>query len=276
MGMKINCQRESTPYVDAVLRQSQLIYKRWVSPWFHSDLMWAISPIGRRDKANLKLLHDFTDSVIQDRKEKYALAKAEETVENQPDANEISESVYFSEKKRFAFLDLLLSIQDSSEYQLTDADIREETDTFMFEGHDTTAAGFTWSLYLLAKNPEHQALIHLELDEIFGNDPHRPITSNDLTKMKYLELCIKEALRLYPSVPFLTRKVKQEFRLDNETLIPPGVDIALSPFLTHRDPNIYPEPEKFLPTRHTPENSAGRHPYAYIPFSAGFRNCIGQ
>ncbi|CAG7716464.1 unnamed protein product [Allacma fusca] len=146
----------------------------------------------------------------------------------------------------------------------------------MFEGHDTTAAGFTWSLYLLAKNPEHQALVHIELDEIFGNDTHRSITTNDLPKMKYLDLCIKEALRLYPSVPLIARKVKQEFRLDNETLVPPGVDIAMSPWLTHRDPNIYPEPENFLPSRHTPENSSGRHPYAYIPFSAGLRNCIGQ
>ncbi|CAG7715314.1 unnamed protein product [Allacma fusca] len=251
MGRKLNCQRESTPYVEAVLRQSQFIFKRWMSPWLHKH-------------------------VIRDRKEKYAIAKAERSGEDEPDENDVTESVYFSKKERFAFLDLLISIQDSSDKQLTDEDIREETDTFMFEGHDTTAAGFTWSLYLLAKNPEHQALVHIELDEIFGNDTHRSITTNDLPKMKYLDLCIKEALRLYPSVPLIARKVKQEFRLDNETLVPPGVDIAMSPWLTHRDPNIYPEPENFLPSRHTPENSSGRHPYAYIPFSAGLRNCIGQ
>ncbi|CAG7837656.1 unnamed protein product [Allacma fusca] len=276
MGRKLNCQRESTPYVEAVLRQSQFIYKRWMSPWLQNDFIWSISPAGREDKANLKTLHDFTENVILERKERYALAKEEKSVVIQPDENHITESVYFSKKERFAFLDLLLSIQDSSEDQLTDADIREETDTFMFEGHDTAAAGLLWSFYLLVKNPEHQALVHSELDGIFGDDTHRSITSNDLTKMKYLELCIKESLRLYPSVAFMSRKVKREFRLDSETLVPPGVDVAMCPYLTHRDPNIYPEPEKFLPTRHTPENSAGRHPYAYIPFSAGLRNCIGQ
>ncbi|CAG7837655.1 unnamed protein product [Allacma fusca] len=212
MGRKLNCQRESTPYVEAVLRQSQFIYKRWMSPWLQNDFIWSISPAGREDKANLKTLHDFTENVILERKERYALAKEEKSVVIQPDENHITESVYFSKKERFAFLDLLLSIQDSSEDQLTDADIREETDTFMFEGHDTAAAG----------------------------------------------------------------SLKREFRLDSETLVPPGVDVAMCPYLTHRDPNIYPEPEKFLPTRHTPENSAGRHPYAYIPFSAGLRNCIGQ
>ncbi|CAG7830374.1 unnamed protein product, partial [Allacma fusca] len=87
--------------------------------------MWSISPTGRRDKANLKIIHDFIENVIRERKETYALGKAEKSGDVQSDKSDFTESVYFSKKERFAFLDLLISIQDSSENQLTDAEIQE-------------------------------------------------------------------------------------------------------------------------------------------------------
>ncbi|CAG7838093.1 unnamed protein product [Allacma fusca] len=272
MGKKLSCQRNlDHPYAVATIEESAFVWLRWTSPWLHSNMMWSLSSVGRRELANRKVLHDFTNQVIQERKQKF-LENSKELEKNIPENDEFS----FSTKKKFAFLDLLISIQAQGEIEMTDQDIREETDTFMFEGHDTTAAALTWTLHLLAKNPEQQVIVHEELDSVFGDDRERPVTPEDLTQLKFLECCIKEGLRLYPSVPFFMRSVLKDFKLDDKTTLPAGASVFISPWLTHRNPEIYPEPEKYLPSRFFPENSIGRHPYAYIPFSAGPRNCIGQ
>ncbi|GFS40541.1 cytochrome P450 4V2 [Nephila pilipes] len=85
----------------------------------------------------------------------------------------------------------------------------------------------------------------------------------------------KETLRLYPSVPFIARECNEPFTILGHE-VPSGSLCLILPTELHHDPESFPEPEKFMPERFFPENSEGRHPYAYIPFSAGPRNCIGQ
>ena len=104
---------------------------------------------------------------------------------------------------------------------------------------------------------------------------NRPITTNDCREMKYLDMCIKEGLRLYPSVPFIARTVTEEFTADGQE-IPAGCMAVIFIFLLHRDPKIFPNPVKFIPERFEPDQPIHRLPYAYMPFSAGPRNCIGQ
>nr|CAD7608331.1 unnamed protein product [Timema genevievae] len=113
-----------------------------------------------------------------------------------------------------------------------------------------------------------------ELNSIFG-DSDRNATYRDIQEMKYLEMVIKETQRLFPSVPIFMRNIKEDVAID-EYIIPKGANITLAPILMHRDPNFYPDPERFNPERFSPENSLGRHPYQYVSFSAGARNCIGQ
>ncbi|KOB67392.1 Cytochrome P450 monooxygenase Cyp4M5 [Operophtera brumata] len=119
-----------------------------------------------------------------------------------------------------------------------------------------------------------QDKIFSELKDIFG-DSTRSATMEDLTKMRYLECCIKESLRLYPPVHFISRQLNEKVTLSGYT-IPSGVFCHIVILDLHRSPNLYKDPLKFDPDRFLPENSMGRHPYAYIPFSAGPRNCIGQ
>lgn len=112
------------------------------------------------------------------------------------------------------------------------------------------------------------------MDSIFqGSD--RSSTLKDLNDMKYLERVIKEGLRLYPAVPKVGRLLDEDVQLD-EYKIPKGCIIGVHIYYLHRDERFFPDPEKFDPDRFLPENMAGRHPFAYIPFSAGSRNCIGQ
>lgn len=112
-----------------------------------------------------------------------------------------------------------------------------------------------------------------ELEFIFGTS-QRPVTPVDLREMKYLEQCVKETMRLYPSVPVFARTLGEDVKLKTHTL-PKGCDVVIIPFATHRLSEIFPNPEVFNPDRFDPDEVEQRHPYAYIPFSAGPRNCIG-
>jgi cytochrome P450 len=147
--------------------------------------------------------------------------------------------------------------------------------SFCFSGHDTTAMAISWSLHLIGLDPEVQEKVHLEIDSVFGDDKTRPVNSEDLKQLKYLECCIKEALRLFPSVPGIARAVNEDFRMGSYT-IPKGATLFVYPYALHRNEEIFSDPEVYRPERFLTDNISKTSPYAYVPFSAGPRNCIGQ
>lgn len=126
----------------------------------------------------------------------------------------------------------------------------------------------------MGNNLEVQEKIAEEMDSLFGGSD-RPATIKDLNEMKYLERVIKESMRMYPPVPFIGRITSEEVEIAGYQ-IPKNCFINIEIFKILRDPDHFPNPEKFDPDRFLPENSNSRHPYAYIPFSAGPRNCIGK
>lgn len=153
-------------------------------------------------------------------------------------------------------------------------------------GHDTTAMALSWILYLLGHHPEIQARAAAEVDLMFEEDAYNNDGSDDgddkvmltldkLKSLKYLECCVKEGLRLCPSVPFIGRRLHEDMQINGYD-IPKGTILFVYIYMLHRDPDVFPNPETFDPSRFLPENSVGRHPFAFVPFSAGPRNCIGQ
>ncbi|XP_063612530.1 cytochrome P450 4c3-like [Penaeus indicus] len=267
MGRVLGAQADSeSQYVKALYKIGTLVQQRQSRPWLQPDILFKLSGYQKEHDACLKLLHEFSNETIRNRRLDY-LERKKNKDQNTADDEAIGK------KKRLAFLDLLLEYSETVS-PLSNEDIREEVDTFMFEGHDTTAAAINWSLYLLGSNPEIQTRVHEELDSIFGGSD-RPITMADLREMKLTENCIKEALRLFPSVPFLARELKEDVVID-DYCIPTGTTVTVVTYCLHRDPEQFPNPEVFDPDRFLPENCKNRHPYAYVPFSAGPRNCIGQ
>nr|XP_053629682.1 LOW QUALITY PROTEIN: cytochrome P450 4C1-like [Cherax quadricarinatus] len=266
MGCSVNAQdNDNSDYVKAVYRISYLVQQRTAVLWQQSDIIYWLMGYAKEHDACLKILHDFTRQTITRRRKAYEQRK----LKSNEEGTELQ-----GEKKRLAFLDLLLESSTEGGKNLTDQDIQEEVDTFMFEGHDTTTAAINWMLYLMGHHPHIQARVHEELDSIFeGTD--RPATMDDIRQMKYTENCIKEALRFFPSVPYIGRHLKEDIVI-NEHRIPAGSTLMLVTYSLHRDPDQFPDPELFDPDRFLPENTNKRHPFAYVPFSAGPRNCIGQ
>lgn len=182
-------------------------------------------------------------------------------------------------KPQMAFLDILLqaNIQGSP---LTDADIREEVDTFMFEGDDTTSSGVAHALHSIARHPAVQAKIYEELLRVLGPDPKAAINQAQLQQLKYLECVIKETMRLYPVVPAIGRYTRRDLKIGDQ-IIPANTSIYMVLYFAHRDPKYFPDPLSFKPERFLDDAEVAgikgqAATFAYVPFSAGPKNCIGQ
>lgn len=242
-----------------------------VTPLHYLNFFWNRSESGSASNKSIELLHKFTLDVIKRKKEEYWNNKNnnEDTRNN----NKINLDIDVRSRRKRTFMDTLIEEQMNNPDLLTDEDIRAEVDTFMFEGHDTTGWGASWATFLLGLDHDVQEKVYREIRDVVGDEE---LTMDHLRSLKYLECVIKEAQRLFPSVPFIGRKHDSDFDLGNGFIIPAGVQVGVFIYLIHRDPAHWPEPEKFDPDRFLPENSKKRHPFASVHFSAGPRNCIGQ
>ncbi|XP_058244807.1 cytochrome P450 4A6-like isoform X1 [Hemibagrus wyckioides] len=257
-----NCQTESrtNPYIKAVYELCNLVNLRFRVFPYRNDIIFHLSPHGYRYRRACKIAHTHTDEVIRQRREILNNNK-----KNQDDAQE---------KRYLDFLDILLCARDEQQQGLSDEAIRAEVDTFMFEGHDTTASGISWIFYSMACNPEHQQKCREEIQQVLmGKDT---IEWEDLSKIPYTTMCIKESLRMYPPVPGMGRRLSQPITFFDGRTVPAGQLIGISIYGIHHNPTVWENPKVFDPLRFLPENTAKRSPHAFVPFSAGPRNCIGQ
>ena len=168
---------------------------------------------------------------------------------------------------------LLLAVDDEGNGQgMSDRQVRDEIVTLLMAGHETTAVTLTWTAYLLAKHPQIQD----ELAEQIERELHgRPPLLSDLPKLSRLEQVIKESMRLYPSVYFVSREAQVPVEIGGYTL-PRGAQVHLLPYLAHHDERWWQDPERFDPARFSPEQEPQIPPYAYFPFGAGPRSCVGK
>lgn len=178
-------------------------------------------------------------------------------------------------KPRKAFLDLLMELSNEGT-KFTDEELREEVDTMMIAGNDTTASVNSFVMLMLANFPDVQEKCYQELCSIYGDNINTDtmITHEDLHRMEYLERMIKETLRLFPVGPVLVRYVSEDIDLGDHVL-PGGSSVVIGILKLHRNEKHWPKALKFDPDRFLPDQVAKRHPYCFVPFSAGPRNCIG-
>jgi cytochrome P450 len=155
---------------------------------------------------------------------------------------------------------------------LSDAEIRDQVLVFLLAGHDTTALALTFALHLLGRYPEHRARVQAEVDAALGG---RTPGAEDVERLAYTGMVLKEAMRLYPPAWALGRRCMPGDEIGG-CVLPPGADVVVSAWVTHRHPEFWEQPARFVPERFTPERERERHRRAYFPFGAGPRACIGQ
>ena len=170
-------------------------------------------------------------------------------------------------------LDMLMEARDEETGEgMNDKQLRDEVVTLYIAGHETTTNALSFAFFLLAKHPEIVEEIRKELSLVLKG---RPLSVEDLRSLEYLNQVIKEAMRLYPPAWAIGREALEDDEIDG-FYIPAGTTIFLSPYIVHRIPELWPDPEKFDPDRFSPENVKQHHRYAYHPFGGGPRLCIGN
>uniref|UniRef100_A0A6M2DFY9 Putative cytochrome n=1 Tax=Xenopsylla cheopis TaxID=163159 RepID=A0A6M2DFY9_XENCH len=313
MGVSKKTQDKSGfEYAMAVMKMCDILHLRHTKVWLYPDFLFNLSKYAKEQVKLLDIIHGLTKKVIRNKKEEFAKGTrgslatntyeelARKMREKDDDSKDkISngktttvEGLSFGqsaglkddldvddndvgEKKRLAFLDLLLESNQNG-VVISDTEIKEQVDTIMFEGHDTTAAGSSFFLSLMGIHQHIQDKVIQELDEIFG-DSDRPATFQDTLEMKYLERCLMETLRMYPPVPIIARQVQEDLKLvSGDFVVPAGCTVIVGTYKMHRMPEHFPNPEVFDPDNFLPERTANRHYYAFVPFSAGPRSCVGR
>jgi cytochrome P450 len=170
-------------------------------------------------------------------------------------------------------LGMLLAMRDEETGEgMTDQQARDEVVTIFFAGHETTAASMAWAFYLLSEHPEVEERVRNELKSVLNG---RIPTSADLSKLAYTQQVIQEVLRLYPAAYLFAREAVTDDVIDGYP-IPPKTLIFITPFITHRDPTHWPDPEQFDPDRFAPEQVSNRPRHIYYPFGEGPHVCIGN
>ncbi|HEX7760275.1 MAG TPA: cytochrome P450, partial [Caulobacteraceae bacterium] len=168
---------------------------------------------------------------------------------------------------------LITAHDDSGDAAMTSKEIRDQVITIFIAGHETTAQAMNWTWYLLSQHPAEEARLHAELEAVLGG---RTPTQADLPKLAYARRVVEESMRVYPTAPGLSARVALA---DDEICglkVRKGDSIAIAPWVMHHHRRLWDEPARFDPDRFLPERSAGRPRFAYLPFGAGPRVCIGQ
>ncbi len=167
---------------------------------------------------------------------------------------------------------LLVAVRDEEGRPMSDEEIRDEMVTMLVAGHETTATSLAWTVHSLLRNPEALAAARDEVAAVIGEGSQLPSPSPEqIAALEYLDAVIKETARLNPVVPIVVRRLERDTQVGDYEL-PAGNIVAPCIYLTHRRPDLWPEPDRFNPDRFV-----GRRidPYTFFPFGGGNRHCLG-
>lgn len=263
MGVNVKEVQGAQEYRDNLSHLGDVIAHKFLRPPLRNEFVYKLLGLERRESELLKQMHGFSQRIVEKRREIFD--------QKRPD---LSGSAEGGVKRRHALLDTLLINEKKG---LIDAEgVQEEMDLFLWAGHETTSTSLSFTLMLLATHPEAQELLYQEIHEAVTENDGNPLSMSQLGDLDYLDRVIKESLRLYPPVASVSRELTEDAVFEGCGKIPKGQTVFLHLFDLHRDEEQFPEPERFDPDRFLRENVEKRSPFAYLPFSAGPRNCLGR
>lgn len=239
------------------------VQHRMARIWLKWDFIYNLTPTYRTEMRHFEFGYNFLRNIKR--------AKETELAENlKRDIDIIGNS---RRANRLNWIQKCFWLYQKGEF--TEENLIEEIDTIYVGGTDTSTVTVVGTIIMLAIHQEIQNRVVTELRDILGDDPDREITYEDVTKMTYLEMVIKESLRHFPVGPFLGRNSSKDLEI-KDGIIPKDTFVLLNVMRVHKDRSIWgPNVDKFYPEHFLPENISRRHPFSYLAFSAGPRNCIG-
>lgn len=256
-----------------MMRLTQTIILRAM---FSTDISSEVEQIARAFDTALEHLNQvlFSPSKILDR------IPTPNNIRHQRSLNYLNRFVFdlIAQRRRSSreihdLLSLLIQARDSETgLGMSDQQIRDEVMTIFLAGHETTANALAWAWFLLAQNPEPMDKITAEVDRVLEN---RTPSAGKIQELLYTRTVFDETLRLYPPAWMFARHAIEDDEIGG-FFIPADSMLMISPYVTHRLPHIWQEPDKFDPERFTAENTSKRHKFAYLPFGGGPRVCIGN
>jgi enediyne biosynthesis protein E7 len=176
-------------------------------------------------------------------------------------------------EEHFDFLSMLMATRDrDTDEAMSDKELIDEVLTLIVAGHETTAAALTWTWYLISQHPDAQAQLQAEADRTSGDET---LGLDAAESLAFTHQVLQEALRLYPPGWLITRRTLEADELGGYP-IAPRTDVFISPYMLHRHPAFWNDPEEFRPERFAGADAEERHRFAYIPFAVGPRHCIGE
>ncbi|MEH2195233.1 MAG: cytochrome P450 [Nostoc sp.] len=246
--LKTTLSLEADSDITELTQAWNIIYK------FLSDRLWAVikppisfpTPKNRQFTQAINTLRTVANKIIQQRKQ----------------GNDTTHDI----------LSMFMSTQDESGNGLSDRQLHDQIVGLFSAGFETSAVTLGWIWYLLSKYPTVERQLQAELTTVLAG---RTPTFEDLPQLKYTKMVVQEAMRLYPGAWVYARNNLADDSIGGYD-IPGGSMLLISPFVTHRLPDFWDNPEGFDPERFTPENSADRPRYAYFPFGGGQRQCLGD
>ncbi|RMG89300.1 MAG: cytochrome P450 [Chloroflexi bacterium] len=237
---------------EAFTKANHLSSELGLKPFSIYTLRIPFWPSTRRLNRNVQVLHRIVDEMI-------AVRQANPPAPGTREANDL--------------LSMLLAARDEETgVGMDDQQLRDELNTLVLAGHETTAVALSWVICLLGQHPEVRTQLEHEVDTVLNG---RIPTIDDLPQLTFTRMVIDETLRLYPPAYAIARWGNEPDVIGGYD-IPANAVITLSPYITHRHPEFWSEPEKFNPERFSPERKENRHRFAYLPFGGGPRICIGN
>lgn len=220
------------------------------------------TPSNRRAEAATRAVYEVCDRIIAARR-----SNANEAAAGTEETDKATDATADAD-----LLSLLSEARNDEDGSLDATELRDQVLVFLLAGHETTATSMAFALHLLARHPEVRARAQEEVDAL---PPGEPYTAATMDQLPYLTRVLKETMRLYPAAPLVGRRAVAETEIDGH-IIPAGADILISPWVTHRHPAHWDNPDRFDPDRFTPDQETARHRYAWVPFGGGPRACIGR
>ncbi|XP_059621811.1 cytochrome P450 4c21-like [Phlebotomus argentipes] len=271
LGAEMNIQKgQNQDYLYACNNLLPMIGIRIFSPWLYPDFLFKFSELHKTTEKLRKITSNFVEKVIKSK-----ASNAEET-KGYKSERRLSEDELTSYKKPQIFIDQVMEMFKEGKLE-TMMDVKAHVGINIAAGFETSALTSSYCALMLAMHPKIQQKLYEEIESIFGKDCKNPVVEYEhFDRLEYLDRVLKETLRLFPAGPYAARKVSKDFNLAGHK-VPAGVRIMVSIVTVHHDKKVWGEDvEKFNPDNFLPERVQARHPYSYLPFSAGPRNCIGM